>query len=162
MRQSIFQARTVLATSFAGALLFSAAVLVFGGGRRFFYLYYFMPIGIPFIAFLFDRAERWRETPWAQKGLDAAVLALSLLRMLVAVPLISGHSLFLAYALLSARSWPARATAALVLLEVFLIKVFLWRDATLLGGLVVGVLAALLFLAAQSRRRPEAAAVAEA
>jgi hypothetical protein len=73
------------------------------------------------------------------------VLIVSLMRIFIAVPFISGHALLLTYIALSTQSLLARFTAALVLLEVFYIKIFLWSDFTFFGGALLGVLAAILF-----------------
>lgn len=60
------------------------------------------------------------------------------------MPIVSGHSLFLTYVMLTTRSWVARLTAVLVLIEVIYLKAFVWRDPTLIGGIVVGIFAALI------------------
>jgi len=136
----------VLAVSLGAALLFAALVAVtFHGEMQFFLLTYYVPIGVPFVAFLFDRADRWLETTWLQRIVDLCVLILALARAVAPVPLISGHTLFLVYALLSSRSWVVRVTAALVLLEVIYLKVFVWRDPTLIGGAAAACLAAWVF-----------------
>jgi len=53
------------------------------------------------------------------------------------IPFFSGHALFLSYALLTMRSKLAKVTALVVLLEVAYLKIFVWQDATLLGGIAL-------------------------
>jgi hypothetical protein len=145
MRDRVFRPYVVLPISFASALLFAIWIaLRFDGERRTFLLYYFVPIGVPFVAYLLDRAAARRELSWLQWGIDLPIIALALVRAVFPVPLISGHMLFLTYALLSTRSWVARGTAALVLLEVTYLKLCVWHDrTTFLGGVLLGGLAAL-------------------
>jgi hypothetical protein len=125
------------------------------GSVRIFWLYYHVPISLPFVAFAIDRANSWPRTGPAHLGMDVLVLVLSLLRAFVALPLISGHTLFLTYALLSTDAWPVRLTAALVLLEVISIKVFIWHDPTLVGGWVAGGIAALAYRNIRPRYSPK-------
>ena len=140
-----FQPATVLFAAMAAAAVFALFVyLVFDGERRRFLLYYFVPIGVPFVCFLFDRAERYASTSIAAWFVDLAVLVPALIRAFILIPVISGHALFLSYSLLTSRSGVARVTALLILLEVAYIKVFMWQDATLVGGVVGGCLAAFI------------------
>ena len=144
-RQWIFHPATVLAVSLLAAGIFAVFVsLLFDGDFRWFLLYYFTPIGIPFVAFLFDRAERYISLSWISWGLDVAVLIPALTRAFVRLPLISGHALFLTYGLLSTRSKVARIAAFLVLLQVAYLKIFVTHDTALIGGMIAGGLAALL------------------
>ncbi len=142
----IFSPRLILAISLAAALAFAGLILLlFTGGARTFLLYYFVPIAVPFVAYLFDRAKDWDELSRAQVKIDAPVVILAILRSGMPIPLISGHALFLSYVLLTTRSGLARITALLVLVEVVYIKIFLWQDITLVGGLVLGLGAAIWF-----------------
>ena len=68
---------------------------------------------------------------WGQWLIDLVVIALSLIRALVPLPLVSGHALFLSYALLTVPSVVVRTSAALVLLEVIYLKIFIWQATTL-------------------------------
>jgi hypothetical protein len=146
LRNTVFHPLAVLGTSLVAALVFSVFVIkCFDGEMRLFLLFYFMPVGIPFTAYILDRAERWRTVRLTQWAIDLFVLALSLARATAAVPLISGHTLFLIYALLSTQSWVARGTAAVVLLQVSYLKLFIWHDITWLGGMTLGGIAALCF-----------------
>ncbi len=145
-RVYLFAPPLVLGVSLAAALVFAALVVVlFEGEARRFLLYYFVPIAVPFAAFLFDRAEHWHELTRTQVRIDLPILALALIRAVFLIPLISGHALFLIYALMTTRSGVARLTALLVLIEVVYIKTFMWHDVTLLGGLALGLGAAALF-----------------
>lgn len=145
-RQFIFHPVTVLVVSLIAAAIFALFIhLWFDGDFRWFLLYYFVPIGIPFIAFLFDRAEQYPATSRATWAVDLAVLFPALTRAFVRLPLISGHALFLSYALLTSRSNVTRITAALVLLQVAYLKIFVTHDTTLIGGILVGCLAAVVY-----------------
>ncbi len=142
----LFAPLSVLTLSIATALVFAALVIaLFSGDSRWFLLYYFVPITVPFVAFLFDRAENWNGLSKMQVRIDLPILALALTRAFILVPLISGHALFLSYALFTTRSRVARLTAFLVLVEVAYIKIFVWHDVTLLGGLALGTGAAVWF-----------------
>jgi hypothetical protein len=145
-RQFLFHPVTVLVVSILAAGIFAFFItLLFDGDLSWFLLYYFVPIGIPFVAFLFDRAEGYAwasRTSWA---LDIVVLIVALTRAFVRLPLISGHALFLSYCLLTARSKVTRFTAVLVLLQVAYLKIFVTHDTALIGGVIVGCLAALVY-----------------
>ena len=145
-RQMIFHPATVLLASVLAAGVFALFVtLLFDGNFRRFLLYYFTPIGIPFVAFLFDRAEGYTTASPGSWALDLIVLIPSLTRAFVRLPLISGHALFLTYCLLSTRSTVARITAFLVLLQVAYLKIFVTHDTALIGGILGGSLAAFLY-----------------
>ncbi len=142
----LFHPLVALATSLLATLLFAFLVILrFDGERRHYLLYYFAPLVVPFVAYIFDRLKNWDTMHSAQRLIDIFVLVASLMRMFIAVPFISGHALLLTYALLSTHGLLARVTAALVLLEVFYIKIFIWNDLTFFGGAFIGILAAILF-----------------
>lgn len=139
-RTFIFHPVTVLSVALVAAILFAAVSYVsFTGDLRDLLVYYFAPIGVPFVASLFDRAERWREVRW---WIDVPVVIVSFLRALLPIPFISGHALFLTYALLTTQTQIARWTAVIVLIQVAAVKIFAWHDPTLLGGIILGILAA--------------------
>ena len=73
-RHFIFHPVTVLGVSILAAAIFAVFVnLSFDGDFRWFLLYYFTPIGIPFVAFLFDRigdAPEGRHSVRAHPELD--------------------------------------------------------------------------------------------
>jgi len=145
-RQYLFHPVTILLVSITAAAIFALLVtLLFDGEFRWFLLYYFTPIGIPFVAFLFDRAEQNSLDSKIASALDLVVLIFALIRAFVRIPLVSGHALFLVYCLLTARSKVARITAVLVLVQVIYLKIFVTHDTALFGGVIVGCLAALLY-----------------
>jgi len=145
-RPWIFHPATVLAISLLAAGIFAFFVgLLFDGDFHWFLLYYFTPVGIPFVAFLFDRLERYSSFPWTVWIVDVVVLLPALTRAFIRLPLISGHALFLTYCLWSTRSMVARITAFLILLQVAYLKIFVTHDTALIGGIIAGSLAALLY-----------------
>jgi hypothetical protein len=111
-------------------------------------LYYYVPVALPFVAFLLERAERYCTLSPRCWVIDAPVLALSLARAFVPIPLVSGHALFLAYAFLTGQSRVTRVTAAIVLAQVIHLKIIL-RDATLVGGMLLGCIGAFIVQRAQ-------------
>lgn len=136
----IFHPVTVLLVALSAAAIFAVVSYVtFTGDLRDLLVYYFAPIGVPFIAYLFDRAQHWREFQW---WIDVPAVILSFMRALLPIPFISGHALFLTYALLTTQTRVARWTAVVVLIQVAAIKIVVWHDATLLGGILLGILAA--------------------
>ncbi len=156
-RSIIFSPFFILAISFAAALaLAGLTILWFTGEVRTFLLYYFVPIAVPFVTFLFDRAQYWTERSSAQAKIDLPVILLALLRAGLPIPLISGHALFLSYALFTTRSPLARGTAFLVLIEAAYVKIFMWHDITFVGGVVLGIGAAFWFRNIQTTASTEA------
>jgi len=155
-RQYLFHPVTVILVSIAAASIFALLVTVlFDGEFRWFLLYYFTPIGIPFVAFLFDRAEQNELAPVASRAIDLAVLIPALTRAFVRLPFVSGHALFLVYSLLTSRSKVARMTAVLVLLQVAYLKLFVTHDTALFGGVIVGCLAALVYRRLKVKRNTQ-------
>jgi hypothetical protein len=134
------------ATSLLATLLFAILIILrYDGETRYYLLYYTVPLTVPFIAYIFDRLKNWNTIQNTQWVMDIFILVVSLMRMFIAVPFISGHALLLTYVFFSTQGLLARVTAALILLEVFYIKIFLWNDFTFFGGALVGMLAALFF-----------------
>lgn len=145
-RTFIFHPVTVLIVSILAAAIFAFFItLFFDGDFRWFLLYYFVPVGIPFVVFLFDRAEGYASVSKVSLAIDLVVLIPALARAFVRLPLLSGHALFLVYALLTSRSKVARLSAALVLLQVAYLKIFVTHDTALIGGIIVGCLAAFVY-----------------
>lgn len=145
-RSFIFHPLIVLGLSLTGAALYALyATLRFPGGGLWGQYFYVTPIVVPFVAFLFDRAARRRHATAFQLILDVLVVGTSMLRAIGHVPYISGHALFLTYALLSTRSRVAQATAALVMLQVIYLKYVVWGDwITSTSGIALGVLMSLV------------------
>jgi ABC-type multidrug transport system fused ATPase/permease subunit len=129
------------------AVLALACFYLFDGHELIHHLSYTVPIAVPFAGFLFDRALVYLGQPGRQvaprAGLDTGLVLLALWRAVYPVPLISGHALFLTYALLSTRSLWIRIPTVVVLAEVAYFKIFLWHDPTIFGGALVGAAAAL-------------------
>ena len=148
----------VLLCSLAAASLYSLYALrssgadlkSFGLSISFFYV---VPIIIPFVAFLFDRAEHLRETSIGRIVVDAIVIGLAVGRVVAHVPLISGHTIFLAYAIFSSRSRLVIVSASLVMLQAIYLKYFVWHDAvSSTSGIILGLVAAYLVNRFQRRR----------
>jgi hypothetical protein len=138
--------------SLAGAALYVIyATLRFSGHKLTNQYYYVVPIIIPFISFLLDRAERLhREKMAAPFVIDILIVVTAMWRVIGNVPYVSGHALFLTYAVLTTRSRVALVTAAVVMLEVIYLKFFTWHDwVTPVSGVVLAT------VAAQVRRRYE-------
>jgi hypothetical protein len=117
----------------------------FPGGDLRLHYFYVLPIIVPFVAFLFDRAHGLRDISLLQCTIEVLVIAISILRMLGLVPLISGHALFLTYAMASPVSRLTRITAALVMIQVIYLKLVVWHDfITPFTGISLGLLTALV------------------
>jgi hypothetical protein len=143
-RPPIFHPAAVVASSLLGACLYALyAALRFPGDRLANQYLYVVPIVVPFVAFLFDRAERLRQSSRLRRVVDALVVGTAMWRAIGDVPFVSGHALFLTYALLSSRSRTAQATAGIVMLEVGYLKYFVWHDwITPTTGIILGSVAA--------------------
>ncbi len=115
------------------------------GERRADILIYDAPIGFVFVTFVLDRLQLGRALLAWRSVVDALAVALALSRAFYEVPFISGHALFLSYALFTCRGWVARLAAGLVLLQVLYLKVVAWGDPTVYGGMLVGVALALVW-----------------
>ena len=123
-----------------------ASFYLFEGQQLMHFLSYNVPIAVPFVGFLFDRAPTYLGKPGNRASvivLDMGLVMVALWRAVYPVPLISGHALFLTYALLTTRSLWVKIPTIVVLAEVAYFKIFLWHDPTLFGGALVAVLAAL-------------------
>ncbi|HBB89663.1 MAG TPA: hypothetical protein DC047_18815 [Blastocatellia bacterium] len=153
-RAFIFHPLIVLSLSLIGAALYALyATLRFPSDSLWGQYFYVTPIVVPFAAFLFDRAARRRQITAFQSIVDVLVVGTAMWRVIGHVPYISGHALFLTYALLSTRSRVAQVTAAAVMLQVVCLKYIVWGDwITSTNGIAIGVLAALatMWLGAKS------------
>ena len=145
-RSLIFHPLIVLSLSLIGAALYALYVtLKFPSGSLWGQYFYVTPIVVPFAAFLFDRAAERRRATVFQLIFDALVVGIAMWRALGHVPYVSGHALFLTYALLSTRSRVAQTTAALVMLQVIYLKYVVWGDwITSTNGIALGVIMSLV------------------
>jgi hypothetical protein len=116
----------------------------FAGDRRVYLFTYHAPIAVVFVVYVFDRAERWRTIGLWQWAIEAAVVGVSLLRAVFSFPPVSGHALFLSYVLTSTPLRLLWWVAALVFAEVAYVKLVVLGDPTLIGGVIVGLLAGVL------------------
>jgi hypothetical protein len=155
MQGVVFHPLTALGVALFAAVLVALLLGVrLDGPARSFAIFYVVPVGVPFVMYGFDRAARWRDIRPIQWAIDLVVLMLSLSRAFTtAIPLISGHALFLTYALLTGRSWVMRVVTILVMLQVAYLKLFVMSDVTLFGGFVVGLVASVGFQRAQDWRQ---------
>jgi hypothetical protein len=68
-----------------------------------------------------------------------------MLRVVAKLPLVSGHTLFLTYAILAPSSRLTKITALLVMIEVVYLKYLVWHDpVTSSGGILLGIIASLM------------------
>jgi hypothetical protein len=133
----------VLIASLCGAVAYAAWVKYrFTGEALTSQFIYVVPIVVPFVAFLFDRLE---EINLPVALIDAIVVITAIMRVIGDVPYVSGHALFLTYAILRPGSLVTRITAGLVMVEVIYLKYFVWHDLiTPTTGIVLASLAAFL------------------
>jgi hypothetical protein len=149
-RPLLFQPVVVFAISLTAAICFGF-YLVRGaivGSNSFQFppsFFYVVPIIVPFVAFLLDRLERIHNLRIFQLSVDTVVIVLSMTRLFTDVVPVSGHTLFLTYAIFSSRSPVVVVTASLVTLQVIYLKYFVWHDAlTSTAGIIFGALASYL------------------
>lgn len=107
---------------------------------------YFYPVFVVFFLYIFDRLQFFSESNRIAYIIDVVVLFFSILRMVYKVPYISGHALFLSFALFTMSSHSTRVMVFIVWMQVLLLKLFLWHDVTFYGGLVAGGIAAVLWV----------------
>ena len=149
-RPLLFQPVVVFGISLTAAICFGLYLLrgaIVGSGSFQFppSFFYVVPIIVPFVAFLFDRAERIRETSTLDLIVDVVVVALSMARIFTDLLPVSGHTLFLTYALLTSRSRVTIVAASLVMLQVIYLKYFVWHDAvTSTAGILLAALTSVL------------------
>lgn len=60
------------------------------------------------------------------------------------MPFVSGHALFLSYAMLTCDSLVTQLTALLVMFEVAYIKIFVWQDMSIVTGIILGMATAMM------------------
>jgi hypothetical protein len=146
IRSLIFHPIVVLVLSIAGASLYAVWVTWRFGGQNLQSQYlYVVPIIVPFLSFLLDRSERIKRGSVAGLAIDFLVVGTSMMRVIGHVPYISGHTLFLSYAIIGPASRVTRITASLVMLEVIYLKYFVWHDpVSSSAGIVLGIVAAVI------------------
>lgn len=136
-------------------VLASAALVMFGyaglmrwrlpGGDLSNHFMYVLPIIIPCVSFIFDRARHFSAATLSELTIDGAVVVTSFLRMMSLVPLVSGHALFLTYAIARPGSRLTKITATLVMLQVIYLKFLVWHDwVSPITGTILGLSAALI------------------
>ena len=145
-RRFVFHPFVVLVFSIGGALLYAVWVTWRFGGHNLTSQYvYVVPVVVPFVSFLLDRAEQFHHLRIAGLAVDFVVVGTAMMRVIGNVPLISGHTLFLTYAMLGPGSRVTRITASLLMIEVVYLKYFVWHDSISSStGIVLGTLAALI------------------
>ena len=148
MRRSriFFHPVFVLVCAAVAMMLYAATMKWrFAGGDLRLHFIYVLPIIVPCVAFLFDRGARFTTEGWPEWVIDFIVVSASILRALGVIPLISGHALFLTYAIARPGSRLTKITALLVMLQVLYLKIFLWDDqVTPFTGIAAGLTAALI------------------
>lgn len=145
-RRLIFHPLVICLSAVLGATLCAGYVTRgFSSDRLIGQTLYVVLIVIPFVAFFFDRAERFRQLAIIQFIVDALVIGVAMGRVVGNVPYVSGHTLFLTYALLTTRSRIVLVTAGLVMLHTLYLKYVVWHDwVTSSSGIVLGLMAALV------------------
>jgi hypothetical protein len=120
-------------------------------------LWYNVPIAAPFAAFFLDRLLPRPSGGRTAALVDVAVLTLALLRVFAPpLPWASGHALFVSYAALTARRWPARIIAGAVLLQVIYMKLFVTGGlVSLIAGLILGSVASVARRQLFARKVPD-------
>jgi hypothetical protein len=114
---------------------------------------YVIPIIVPFVSFVFDRASHVKDAPLIELIVDGAVVIISIMRMIGDVPFVSGHALFLTYAIARPGSRLTQITAAMVMVQVIVLKYVVWHDVvTPTTGIVLGLLAAFIVRRQQARK----------
>lgn len=147
VKAKLFHPINIVLISFAAALLYSVyATLRFSGDKLSNQYYYVVPIVVPFVIFLLTRFENFRQKPLIQSIIDAVVVLTAVWRVIGDVPYVSGHALFLTYCLLTIEFNVGRILAAIVLLEVLYLKLFVWHDwLTCFVGITLGIIAAIIY-----------------
>ncbi len=134
----------LLTSLIAASLYFVYATLRFSGDKLLTQYYYVVPIIVPFIIFIFHRLEIFQQRNFIQHLTDSAVVLTALWRVIGDVPYISGHTLFLTYCILTVNSRVGQILAAIVIVEVVYLKIFVWNDwITASVGIILGIVAAL-------------------
>ena len=143
IKKVIFHPLGILGLSLGTGALFTLYVIYKTDGIVLSWLiWYIMPVGVVFTAFILDRVKELGHTPVQYLFLDLIVVLLSLARVVTYIPFYSGHAIFLSYTLLSARLRMVKILAMAVLLQVVYLKLVRWNDwVTLVMGVLAGSLA---------------------
>ena len=143
IRRAIFHPLGILGLSLGAGALFALTVICKTDGFvRSWLIWYIMPVGVVFVAFILERLKELGHTSVQCLILDLIVVLLSLARVVTYIPFYSGHAMFLSYTLLSARLRVVKILATVVLLQVVYLKLIKWDDwITLIIGVLVGSLA---------------------
>jgi len=142
----IFHPLFVLACAGLGILSYAGWMRWrFPGGDLSHHFSYVLPIIVPFVAFVFDRAKQLPHAGLIELAVDSAVVITALMRALGDVPLISGHALFLIYAIARPGTRLTKITSAIVMIQVIYLKIFVWHDRiSPVTGITLGLLAAFI------------------
>ena len=140
----VFHPLTVITCAGLGVIAYALLMRWrFPGGDLSGHFIYVLPILVPFVSFLFDRLRQIREVSWREVLIDVVVVVTAVMRMIGEVPFVSGHALLLSYAIARPGSRLTRILAALVMLQVLYLKLFVWHDMiSPVLGIIVGVAAA--------------------
>jgi hypothetical protein len=148
MRRSklIYHPLAVLVYSGLGIILYVAFMRRrYPGGDLSHNFFYVLPIIVPFVAFVVDRARKSLNAGLIEFAIDIAVVVTAIIRALGGVPLVSGHALFLTYAIARPGTRLTRITAAIVMVQVIYLKLFVWHDLiSPVTGAALGLLAAFI------------------
>lgn len=121
------------------------AVLFYEGAERWYRLWYYTPAALLFGSLLLDRVKA-RSVQKRGFFLDGMIAAICFCRPVFGWPAISGHALFFVYAFFTAGSCRTRVFALIVGGITLYAKIWLWHwDVTLWPGLVLGLLAGVLY-----------------
>jgi hypothetical protein len=141
-----FHPFVILLIAFSAAILYSIyAALRFSGDKLLNQYFYVAPIVIPFVIFLLDRTQKFRQRTLIQWNIDFSVTLTAMWRVIGDVPYVSGHTLFLTYCIFSINFTIGKILAAIVLIEVLYLKIFVWNDwISAVVGIILGTIAAIL------------------
>jgi hypothetical protein len=145
-RRLLFHPLTTFFLSLTGGLVYAlwARSRMIGDNLTNQYIYV-VPIVVPFVAFMLDRVEKIGEITVVSAIVDVLVVGTAMMRVIGNVPHVSGHTLFLTYAVLRRGSLVTRLTAASVLIETIYLKYFVWHDfITSTTGIALGLIALMI------------------
>lgn len=139
------------------ALVYSIyATFRFSGDKLLNQYYYVVPIVVPFVIFLLNRAANFRQRKFTQWIIDLLVILTAMWRVIGDVPYVSGHTLFLTFCILTLDLNFGRILAAIIMLEVLCLKILIWNDwVTAITGIVLGTIAAIIYKGFSNFKRAE-------